>query len=294
MFSLLLFLESLIDGLVLGGIYAVIALGLSLIYSVAGVLNISHGDWVMLSGMTAFVLFSSLGSQPLGYLQSYLAVVPLFFATGLLFYLGLIKPVSKRPKQELLISCILITLGVSFILQDVAATSFGTLPKSIYLGLNPITFVGISIPFFRFATFILVVAATLSIWLFLRRTMTGRAMRAITYNVEVASFLGIPITRVAAITFGLGTMLAAVGGLIYLGNGFPITPFIGISITVKALTVLVVGGAGKLIGSLVGGLVLGLSETLTGVFISYYWSPAIAIVLLLVVLMVRPTGLVSE
>ncbi|MCS6769095.1 MAG: branched-chain amino acid ABC transporter permease [Candidatus Caldarchaeum sp.] len=294
MFSHILFLESLIDGIVLGGIYAIIALGLSLIYSVAGVLNISHGDLVMLSGMLAFLTVSTAGVQTYGYLAAYGVVIPLFFLIGLVFYLGLIRPVMKRSRQELLLTYILITLGVSFILQDTAATLFGTLPRSLYLGFEPIKVADISVPFFRFITFLIVSAATLLTWFFLKRTMVGCAMRAVAYNIEATSFLGVPISRIAAITFGIGTFYAALGGLVYLGNGFPLTPFIGISLTVKALTVLVVGGAGKLVGALVGGMVLGLAETLTGAFISYYWSPAIAILLLLIILMVKPTGLIGD
>lgn len=288
------FIESLVDGIVLGGIYAVIALGLSMMYGVAGVLNIAHGDLVMLAGLLTFSLTTFFTQPIVGFVLAPAIMLPLFFLVGLGIFNGLLKPISKRPPQYQLLSSILLTLGISFILQDLAATFLGTLPRSIYMGLPPLRIWEASIPFFRVITFGIVLFITIVCWIFLRQTFLGRAMRAVTYNRESSSFLGIPINRVAAMSFGLGTILAAVGGVIYMGNGFPMTPFIGLSITVKALTVIVVGGAGKLAGALVGGMVLGIAETLTGVFISFYWSPALAIIILLAILMIKPTGIIGD
>ncbi|MEM0349518.1 MAG: branched-chain amino acid ABC transporter permease [Candidatus Caldarchaeum sp.] len=288
------FIESLVDGIVLGGIYAVIALGLSMMYGVAGVLNIAHGDLVMLAGLLAFSLTTFFDQPVTGFVLAPALIIPLFFLIGLGLFSGLLRPISTRAPQNLLLSSILITLGISFIMQDLAATFLGTLPRSIYMGFQPLKIGDISIPFFRVVTFGLVLTITIVFWIFLRQTFLGRAMRAVTYNREASAFLGVPIDRVGAISFGLGTILAALGGLIYMGNGFPMTPFIGLSLTVKALTVIVVGGAGKLGGALVGGLVLGIAETLTGVFISFYWSPALAIILLLTILMIKPTGIMGD
>jgi branched-chain amino acid transport system permease protein len=120
------------------------------------------------------------------------------------------------------------------------------------------------------------------------------AMRAVTNNREVALSLGIPIDITAAMTFGAGTVLAALGGILYLANGFPITPFVGLSLTVKALTVIVIGGTGKLTGTVIGAVILGVAETLTGAVISFYWAPAISILLLLIVLVIKPKGILGE
>jgi branched-chain amino acid transport system permease protein len=283
-----------IDGLVLGGIYLLISLGLSLIYGVAGVLNVSHGDMVMLAGLLTFFISNAIGLHLLGVIIATTVIIPLFLIIGILLYYCLIRPLTKRTKQELLIGSILITLGLSFLLQDLAATVFGTLPRSIYIGFEPIKLGELVVPFFRLVTFIIIVAIAFFIWIFLKYTFTGMAMRAVTNNREVALSLGIPIDITAAMTFGAGTVLAALGGILYLANGFPITPFVGLSLTVKALTVIVIGGTGKLTGTVIGAVILGVAETLTGAVISFYWAPAISILLLLIVLVIKPKGILGE
>ena len=295
MVSPTLFIESLIDGLVLGGIYAIIALGFSIIFSVAGVLNIAHGDFVMLGALVSFFAIGFFGNEPIyGLLLSLVLVIPLFMALGLVFNIALIKPIAKRPQMEFLVSCILVTIGASFLIEDLTANFVGTLPKGVYLGLGPATIGPITVPLFRLVSLAIVTLITVVFHLFLSKTYVGRAMRAVTQNREVASVLGVNILLISSITFSIGTALAALGGVIYLANGFPITPFIGIPITVKALTVVVLGGVGSITGALIGGIILGIAETLTGVLVSFYWSPAIAILLLLIILMVKPTGLVGE
>jgi len=295
MVSGILLVESLIDGLVLGGIYAVIALGFSIIFSVAGILNIAHGEFVMLGALAAFFSIGVFTNDPiLGLLLSLTIIIPLFMALGFGFNTALIKPIVKRPQTEFLVSSILVTIGAAFLIEDLTANLIGTLPKGVYLGLGPVMIGPLTIPLFRLVSLAIVSLATLAFHLFLTKTYVGRAMRAVTQNREVASMLGVDIFLISSITFSIGTTLAALGGVIYLANGFPITPFIGIPITVKALTVVVLGGVGNIVGALVGGVILGIAETLTGVLVSFYWSPAIAILLLLVVLMIKPTGLVGE
>ena len=286
--------ESVIDGIVLGGIYTLISLGLSLIYGVAGVLNISHGDMVVLAGLSAFFITSAIGVPSLGLVIAASGIVPMFLVVGVLLYYGLIKPLTKRTKQELLIGAILVTIGLSFIIQDLAATFFGTLPRSVYIGFEPLKLGELVVPFFRIVTFVIIVAIAVFLWIFLKNTFTGMSMRAVTNNREVALSLGIPIHGTSAITFGTGAVLAALGGILYLANGFPITPFVGLSLTVKALTVIVIGGTGRLIGTVIGGVVLGVAETLTGAIISFYWAPAISIIILLIVLMIKPKGILGE
>jgi len=290
----IIIIGSVIDGLVLGGIYLLISLGLSLIFGVAGVLNVSHGDMVMLAGLLTFFISNAIGLQLLGVVIATTVIIPLFLIIGILLYYCLIRPLTKRTKQELLIGSILITLGLSFLLQDLAATVFGTLPRSVYIGFEPIKLGELVVPFFRLATFIIIVVIAFFIWSFLKYTFTGMAMRAVTNNREVALSLGIPIDITAAMTFGAGTVLAALGGILYLANGFPITPFVGLSLTVKALTVIVIGGTGKLTGTVIGAVILGVAETLTGAVISFYWAPAISILLLLIVLVIKPKGILGE
>jgi branched-chain amino acid transport system permease protein len=249
---------------------------------------------VMLAGLLTFFITNAIGQQSMGITIASSGIILLFLIVGILLYYGLIKPLTKRTKQELLIGAILVTIGLSFIVQDLAATAFGTLPRSIYIGFEPIKVGELVVPFFRLVTFIIIVITANFLWFFLKKTFTGMAMRAVTNNREMALSLGIPIHGTSAVTFGVGAVLAALGGILYLANGFPITPFIGLSLTVKALTVIVIGGTGKLIGTVIGGVVLGIAETLTGTVISFYWAPAISILLLLIVLMIKPKGILGE
>lgn len=290
-------IENVIDGLVLGGIYALTALGLAIIYRVIGVVNLAHGDFLMLGGLLAYYVFTLSGRffegvTPL--LISFPLIFAAFLAFGSAFNIGLVKPMVKRKPNEFLIGCVLVTIGASFLIEDITANLAGTLPRGIYLGLGPITIGEVTIPQFRLISLGIVCALSLFFHIFIKRSFVGTAMRAITQDREAAVIMGVNVDFISTMVFGIGAFFSAVAGLVYLANGFPIQPYIGIPLTVKALTVIVVGGAGSILGALLGGIIIGVAETLTGSFISFYWSPAIAIILLIAILLLKPTGLVAE
>lgn len=297
MAALTYIIENLVDGLVLGGIYALTALGLSTIYRVVGVVNLAHGDFLMLGGLVSYYLFILIGgtSQSLTPLvASFPVIFVVFLVFGSAFNLGLVKPLMQRKPSEFLIGCVLVTIGVSFLIEDITANLAGTLPRGIYLGLGPLVLGDITIPQFRLISLGIVTVLSIVFHIFLKKSFVGTAMRAITQDREAAVMMGVNVDLVSTIVFGIGAFFAAVAGLVYLVNGFPIQPYIGIPLTVKALTVMILGGAGSLVGTLVGGIIVGVAETLTGSFIDFYWSPAIAIIVLIAILLVKPTGLIAE
>lgn len=271
----------------MGGIYGLAAFGLSISFGVLNVLNLAHGEFLMLGSLVSYSAFALLGINPF---VSAVLVIPLFVAFGVGFYHVLLRPVSDKPPHQLLIASILVTLGASLAIEDL--TSF--------FWERPVTGIDYSLPAFQVGEvvisslrlfilfFICVVAVILQVYL--KRTYVGRSIRAITQSREGAKVVGVPISRISAFTFGLGAALAASAGAFYV-TLFTVTPVIGIPLTVKYLCVVVLGGLGSLVGSVVGGLILGLAEALTAYYIGAEWAPCIAFVLLISILIIRPSGL---
>jgi branched-chain amino acid transport system permease protein len=285
--DLSILIQLLLGGLLLGGIYSLTALGLSLIFGVSRVLNLAHGDFLMLGGLSAFVLFNAFGLSPF---VSLLVIVPTFILIGALFERAFVRPIADRPFHDRLIASVLVTLGMSLFISDVAAYFWGTFVKGVSVSLPSFEIAGVFIPTLRLLTLAVIVVLTTALHQFLFRSSMGRAIRAIAQNRQGALLVGIDTGRVSMITFGIGTALAAGAGVFYLLL-FTISPYIGLPIVLKALTVIVLGGLGSLMGALWGGLILGVAETMTGFWIGEKWSPTVSVLLLLAVLLVRPSGL---
>ena len=288
--------ELVLNSLLLGGIYALTSLGFSIVFRVVGILNLAHGDLVMVSGLFAYLVFTSDLMPFTIRLLFVVLLIPLFAALGLAFERVLIRPLLRKPPNEALLSSVLVTLGFSLVLQDVWANSFGTLQKSITsesLGLPIITVAGLTIASSRLLALLFIVIASILLFVFVRKSYVGKAMRAISQDREAAIFLGVNLPNTSMITFGLGTSLAAVGGILLVIIQ-SVAPFSGLPLTVKALAVIVLGGTGSMIGPLIGGIALGSAETLSAFFIDPYWSPGIAVIILVAVLLLRPTGLVRR
>jgi branched-chain amino acid transport system permease protein len=271
----------------LGGIYGLAAFGLSVSFGVLRVLNLAHGEFLMLGALVGYALFGRLGVNPF---VCAVLVIPLFMLVGAVFYLLLLKPVSDKPSQQILVSSILVTLGVSLAIEDLTAFFWEQPVTGIDYSLPAIEMGAIVVSSLRLSIlfFICVLAAVLQVYL--KKTFTGRAIRAVTQSRDGAKIVGIPISRVSALTFGLAVALAASAGVFYV-TLFTVTPVIGIPLTVKYLCVVVLGGLGSLVGSVVGGLILGVAETLTAFYIGAEWSPCVAYILLIGILIVRPSGL---
>lgn len=275
-----------IGGVLIGGLYALFAFGLSLIYGVARILNFSHGTFLAMAGVAASVLYAALSWHPLILLA---LLVPVFFLFGCAFYALLLEPLRKRSHFQMTVGTVLTTVGALIILSDLAAALAGPRPRNIPLRSGVFEFGDVLIPTSQAYMLVGIVMLTVALHVFLQRSWFGRAIRAVTQDHVGAAICGIRSGVVHALTFGIGSALAAVAGVLYAMT-FPIDPYSGFQLTVKAFTIIVLGGVGNLIGALAAGLFLGVSEAFTAFLWKPEWATALSIVLLLVILVAFPRG----
>lgn len=280
-----LLLQELANGLLLGGIYALAALGLSLVFGIMDIVNLAHGHMLMVGAYVSILLFSAAGITPL---------IGVFVTMALLFVFGALlqKVLLERVVDEGLEQPIIVLFGLALVLQSVGRILLGTDARSSGIGIPgesiPLGSVVLSFP--RTVTFVFAVVLVVGTWAFLRYTVTGMAIRATAQNREAARYMGIDTDRVYLITLGLGTALAGGAGAL-LSMLFPITPFVGWSYLLKAFAVVVLGGVGSVLGTLVGGLVLGVAENVGRLYLGGGFRDIISFTIFLVVLLVRPHGL---
>jgi branched-chain amino acid transport system permease protein len=277
--------QVVISGLLAGSLYAMVALGLGLVFGVMRVLNVAHGPLLMLGAYTTFGLFQWLGLNP--YL-SLLVSMPALFVVGVVLQRLLVRRVVDAPE----LSSLLLTFGVSIAIVNLAQLGFTSDVRSVeYLTgsfvLGPFAFSKSRVIACAFA---LVITAG-AFW-FLRQTRLGKAIRAVSQSREVAQVCGINVQRIHMITFGVASALAAAGGTL-IAVMVAIQPEMGQVYTFKSFLVIVLGGAGNYPGALLGGLLLGLIEQLSSLFLTTQVNEAVAYVLLVLVLLVRPTGLLK-
>jgi branched-chain amino acid transport system permease protein len=281
--------QLLINGVLLGGIYALAAFGLALIFGVSNVLNLAHGEFLMLGGLVCFLLGDVLGVNPF---VSLLLSVPLFFALGVLFERGLLRTILAKTGHERLIASVLVTLGLALFIEDVASFLWGAEEKGLYYSLPPIILAAgeLIISSVRLLALGCIIAVTLAVHQFLMHTYWGKAIRAVTQSRRGALLVGINVSALNVLTWGMGTVLAAVAGVFYLLL-YSINPFIGLPLTLRYLCIIVLGGLGSLFGTLLGGIILGLTEVLTGYLLNPHWQETVAFLLLVILLLIRPQGL---
>lgn len=277
--------QVLISGLLAGALYAMVALGLALIFGVMRVINIAHGPFMMLGAYATFVIYRALGLNPYLTLP---ASMLLLFAVGVLVQRTLVVRVVDAPE----LSSLLLTFGVSIALVNLVRLAFTSDLRAIeYItGSWPVGPFALSKA--RVIAFLAAAAVTAGAFVFLKRTRPGKAIRATSQSREVALVCGIDVERVHLLTFGVAAALAAAGGTL-LSVIVAIQPDMGDVWTFKSFLVIVLGGAGNYPGALVGGLLLGLVEQLASLFLTAQLSEVIAYVLLVLVLLVRPTGLLG-
>ena len=271
----------------LGGIYGLAAFGLSITFGVLNVLNLAHGEFLMLGALMGYVLFTALGLNPF---ISAIAVIPIFIIAGIGFYFLLLKPISEKPPHQLLVASILITLGASLVIEDLTAFFWERPVTGIAYSLPSLDLAGVVVSSTRLLILLFIFFLAFSLQLYLKKTYIGKSIRGITQCLEGAKVVGIPIVLVSALTFGLGVALAASAGVFYV-TLFTVTPVMGIPLSVKYMCIVVLGGLGSLVGSVVGGLILGVAESLTAYYFGAEWSPTIAFILLILILIVKPEGL---
>jgi branched-chain amino acid transport system permease protein len=277
--------QVIVSGLLAGALYAMVALGLGLIFGVMRVLNVAHGPLLMLGAYITYWLFSTVGLNP--YL-SLLVSMPVVFLIGVALQRFLVRRVVDAPE----LSSLLLTFGISIALVNVAQLAFTSDLRSVEFITGSFLLGPFAFSKSRVITCLFAAGITALAFLFLQKTRLGKAIRAVSQSREVAQVCGINVQRIHLLAFGLASALAAAGGTLVTVM-VAIQPEMGAVYTFKSFLVIVLGGAGNYPGALLGGLLLGLVEQLASLFITTQVNEAVAYVLLVVVLLLRPTGLLG-
>jgi branched-subunit amino acid ABC-type transport system permease component len=279
-------LRSLADGLLLGFVYGIAAMGLTLIWGVMNVINLSHGPIIALGMFGVYLLFTNLGINPyLGLIL--ISIIGLIL--GILIYSVAVHRVIDAPH----LSSLLATFSVNMIIIGLGTWLFTTSPRNIEVELGRVEIGPITLLGTRLVAALASLIATGGLYIFLYRTRPGRYIRAVANNRAAAELVGVPSSRILALSFGLGTMLASfAGGLI--ATFFPFTILAGGTYELKSFVIVVLGGLGNPVGALAGGLILGVMEGLIPVFTSTTWVPVFEFILFVVILLVRPSGLLGS
>jgi branched-chain amino acid transport system permease protein len=283
-----LFIEQLVNGLTLGAYYALVAVGLALVFGVARLVNFAHGEFFMLG---AYVLYFAYGVYHLPYALAVALAVVLLGGVGALFHLLIYQPVMHRVWHVQLIA----TLAASFILANGAIIALGSTQRSAATPLvtEVLTIANVHVAYQRLLVLGVAIVAFVGLQFFIQRTRYGRAMRAIAQNREAAQVLGVDLARVTLLTFVLSAALTGLAaGLV--APLYLIFPTVGSLLTLKAFAVVVIGGMGNATGALIAAFIVGLAEALGAGYVSVEYRDAIAFLLMIVVLLWRPLGLMGR
>jgi branched-chain amino acid transport system permease protein len=281
--------QSLVFGLLVGALYGLAAVGLSLVFGVTKFLNVAHGELLMFGGYASFWLFTLLDVDPFASIP--LSIIFLLLI-GLLLYKLLFSRMVKLPDEDKIRNTLLIGFGLGLILQNVALRLWTADDRGIttsYAG-EAFTILGVRFPVVRVASLVIAFVFILALQLFLRRTYTGKAIRATVEDWEAATLMGINVHRVYLLSFVMGAALAGVAGTL-VAVGYSVDPAMGMHWTLKGLIVMVLGGVGSITGTLVGGLILGVTESAASILIGGNYRQVVGLVIFLLVLISRPQGL---
>lgn len=281
--------QNLVYGLMVGGLYGLAAVGLSLQFGVTKFLNVAQGELLMLGGYVAFWLFAKLGVDPFASLPM---VVIGLVVIGFVLYKLLFARMVKLTDENKIKNTLLVGFGLSLIFQNLALRFWTADRRTITTSysLEAINLFGVRFPVVKLASLVIALVALLALHLFLRKTYTGKAIRATVQDWEAATLMGIDIHRVYLLAFVIGAGLAGVAGAL-VSVSSSIEPAMGLEWTLIALIVMVLGGLGSIAGTFVGGLVLGLTQSLTSSLVGGTYREIVALLLFLVVLVLRPQGL---
>ncbi|MCI7106471.1 MAG: branched-chain amino acid ABC transporter permease [Lachnospiraceae bacterium] len=283
------FITYLINGISLGSIYAIIALGYTMVYGIAKMLNFAHGDVIMIGCYVVFTCMSGMGLNP--FVSVTLAVV-VCTVLGMVIEKVAYKPLRKATPLAVLITAI----GVSYLLQNIALLAFGADTKSFTsvvpipnISLGEVNVTGVTVVAVAACIIIMIV-----LMLFIKKTKAGQAMLAVSEDKEAAQLMGVNVNGTISLTFAIGSGLAAIAGVL-LCSAYPtLTPYTGSMPGIKAFTAAVFGGIGSIPGAFIGGILLGIIEILAKAYISSQLADAIVFAVLILVLLVKPTGILGK
>jgi len=287
-----LFFQHLVNGISLGSLYALIAIGYTMVYGIVRLINFAHGDIIMLA---AYFVFFGVGMFSLPWWLAAFISVMLTVVAGIVIERAAYKPLREAPRISVLISAI----GVSFFLENMGLVVFGGRAKAFYtppIFKGVIVVAGISVP--TLAMIIPLISAVLLLGMIyiVNHTTTGMAMRACSKDMDTARLMGIDVDKILSFTFGIGSSLAAVGGIMWALKYPQIHPLIGIMPGLKCFIAAVVGGIGNIPGAMLGGFILGLGEILLVAFLPDLsgYRDAFAFIILIIILLFKPTGILGE
>jgi branched-chain amino acid transport system permease protein len=278
--------QVLLNGIVLGALYACIAVGFSLVWGVLNIINLLHGSLIVLGAYLAQLAFTHLGLHPF---LSLLPVAAVMFAFGYLLQLLVLNRIIAEPVLVTLV----LTFGLDLLLYNAMVLSFTATPRRILLDLGRIEFGDIVLPVDRLAVMLLALLLTGLLYALLRGLRLGRAIVAVRMDRDTATLMGIRVPRVYAITFGIGALMAGAAGSL-IAVVFPFSPGLGETLLGKAFVVCVLGGLGTVLGALAGGVALGMIDSVFGIWLGPQNATIIGFAALLLVLVVRPAGLVGR
>lgn len=286
------FINYLISGISLGSVYAIIALGYTMVYGIAKMLNFAHGDVIMIGAFTVYTAASTMGMNPIAAVVLSIIVCTLL---GMLIERVAYKPLRNAASP---LAVLITAIGVSYLLQNIALLIFGANTKSFA---SVVTWKGVSLADGKLnisGVTIVTIAACIIIMicltLFIKKTKAGQAMRAVSEDKGAAQLMGINVNATIALTFAIGSGLAAIAGVL-LCSAYPsLTPYTGAMPGIKAFVAAVFGGIGSIPGAMIGGILLGVIEILSKAYISQQLSDAIVFAVLIIVLLFKPTGILGK
>ena len=281
-------LDIIVSGLLLSGTYALVAMGLNLQYGVARIMNLANGEVLVLGALAAFWLYTTAQVSPL---LTVLLVAPVAFAGNWLIYRFLLTPLVRRSKTQghLEVDSILATFGISFILIGIMVSIEGGFFAYKYLS-EPISILGSTTSLNRFVAFLIACLIGAALYLWMNKTRSGIAVRAVSVSTEASGLVGINVPRVSAFAFALGGAITAVGGAL-ISTFITLDASIGVVFTLKALIIVIMGGVGDIRGAIVAAAILGLVETAVATLIDPGLTLAAAYLIFILILLFRPQGL---
>lgn len=286
------FVQNLVFGILLGALYGLAAVGIAMVFGVTKFLNVAHGELLMLGGYACYWLFTLYGMDPF---LSLPIVVLFLLVIGVVLYQLFFVRMVKLPTEDKIKNTMLVGFGLSLILQNIALLLWSADDRGITTSYSAVSFtiLGIRFPVVRVAGLVISLVCLFALHQFLRKTYTGKAIRATVEDWEAASLVGIDVKKVYLLSFLLGAALAGVAGAL-VSVSYSIDPSMGMGWTLKSLIVMVLGGLGNFIGTFIAGILLGATESTTAFFIGGNYRQVVGLVLFLLIMVFRPQGLFGK